>query len=585
MTETPGPTAPVDPPIRYLDPSTVRRRPGRGGVESTWYVADRLIVHGEVPPEMWARSRRIPDPGAPGITLYEVEPAESPATRVEAESRRQGCRIRLGVREGADETVQSLYLLTERPDVQPDAWELREADLDDESTAWRLSLDHVMTTQPFTSHPFTSHPFTSHPFTSHPFTSHPFTSHPFTSHPFTSHPFTSHPFSGMAEYAVPGRGGRTPVAWQGGRPARTPHDDERRMPDGTPRPVVAVVDTGLGSHPWFGTYSLQPGGSTGNGVVLRDVLHPDGRPIGTYPVPGQGQDDAEIGGTSAAPLTGPLDPVAGHGTFIAGIVHQICPDARILPVRAVGGTGVGIESEVIESLERLVAYQRAALEGDGEPVDVVVISMGYYHERPEDLEIDHPLRRVLDALGESGAAVVAASGNDGSTRPEYPAAFAPAGDRRAQPPVTVPEERERRSTPLPAVLAVGALNPDGTTALFSNDGEWVTHMRPGAAVVSTVPTTLDGPLTPSVRLKERLGDGHRATIDPEGFDGGFASWSGTSFAAPVVAAEIAQHLLDARSGAGGRRGRAGRRLDDRARRREDVWGAIAQVTGGPAGAR
>src|SRR5690606_39456900 len=54
-----------------------------------------------------------------------------------------------------------LRLLTDRPDRQPDAWEVLEADADDTTTGWRLSLDHVMLAVPFTSHPFTSHPFTS----------------------------------------------------------------------------------------------------------------------------------------------------------------------------------------------------------------------------------------------------------------------------------------------------------------------------------------------------------------------------------------------------------------------------------------
>ncbi len=599
---------PTDPPIRFLDPSGVRRRPGRRTVEPTWYVADRLLVHGTLPEQIRGRLR-APSERSPRRDVLEiVEPADDAAvTRVEREARRQGCRLGLQVRfrpeadaaRAADPlgAVDDRYgfvlrLLTDRPDIEPDAWEVLEVDRDDD-TSWRLSLDHVMSALPFTSHPFTSHPFTSHPFTSHPFTSHPFTSHPFTSHPFTSHPFTSHPFTshpmrGLGEYAVPGSGGRAPVRWLGGRPPRETRDDgdPRLMPDGARRPVVAVVDTGVGTHEWFGTYSLVPGESDGAGVVIRDAALPDGTPLGTYPVPEHPEDDAEIGGTSTAPLTGPLDPVAGHGTFIAGLVHQVCPDARILPVRAVGGSGLAIESEVIESLRRLESYQRLALAGDGDrdPVDVVVLSMGYYHEQPEDMEWDHPLGEVLGKLRDSGVAVVVAAGNDGVTRPEYPAAFAPEVDRRADPPrITVAKD----TTPArPPVLAVGALNPDGTTALFSNDGPWVTCLRPGAAVVSTVPRTLDGPITPSVRMKEKYSDGHRATIDPEGFQGGFATWSGTSFAAPVLAGEIAGRLLASRRRAAATPSDSLRPTGTTApaevlrQRVDDVWAAIEDATGG-----
>jgi hypothetical protein len=39
------------------------------------------------------------------------------------------------------------------------------------------------------------------------------------------------------------------------------------------------------------------------------------------------------------------------------------------------------------------------------------------------------------------------------------------------------------------VISVGALNLNGTKAMFSNDGDWVTAFALGAAVVSTYPST------------------------------------------------------------------------------------------------
>ncbi|MGH3586428.1 MAG: S8 family serine peptidase [Pseudonocardia sp.] len=390
----------------------------------------------------------------------------------------------------------------------------------------------------------------------------------------------------MAEYAVPGSGGRSPVSWLGAPPSRSIRDDGdySRTPDGAVRPVVAIVDTGIGTHEWFGTYGLDSGQHDGNGVVIRGASLPDG-PIGTYPAPRMAEEDAEIGGTSTAPLTGPLDPVAGHGTFIAGVVHQTCPNALLLPVRAVGGAGVAVESEVIESLRRLLRFHRRGLAGEqgSIAVDVVVLPLGYYHEQPEDLQWDHPLSEVLAHLRDSGVAVVVAAGNDGETRPEYPAAFAPEVDRRAIPPrITCPRDT---SASRPPILAVGATNPDGTTALFSNDGPWVTCVRPGASVVSTVPQTLDGPLTPSIRLQERYSDAVRSTIDPEGFQGGFATWSGTSFAAPVLAGEIARELLAdrsrrVRSDGATLAGSVGSADGDADERVAAIWRAISGATGG-----
>ena len=91
---------------------------------------------------------------------------------------------------------------------------------------------------------------------------------------------------------------------------------------------------------------------------------------------------------------------------------------------------------------------------------------------------------------------------------------------------------------------MGALNPDGQTiALFSNAGDWVSCHRVGAAVVSTMPTTFNGALQPAAELFV-AGDGHRASLDMDNFHGGFATWSGTSFAAPVLAGQLAQRLIE-----------------------------------------
>jgi subtilisin family serine protease len=93
------------------------------------------------------------------------------------------------------------------------------------------------------------------------------------------------------------------------------------------------------------------------------------------------------------------------------------------------------------------------------------------------------------------------------------------------------------------LISVGALNPDRTIALFSNAGPWVTCHRPGAALVSTFPVTFDASGQASYRV-DVPGDGVRSTIDPDNFHSGFGTWSGTSFAAPILAGELAQCLLD-----------------------------------------
>jgi subtilisin family serine protease len=147
---------------------------------------------------------------------------------------------------------------------------------------------------------------------------------------------------------------------------------------------------------------------------------------------------------------------------------------------------------------------------------------------------------LLEMMGECGTLVVASAGNEATSRPMYPAAFAPWSDDEGGGAAT-------RSDCLP-VLSVGALNPDASTALFSNGGPWVRAYQPGAAVVSTMPP-LQGGYEPLARVTA-FGR-QREAIDPDDFTGGFAVWSGTSFAAPLMAGRIAARLLHSMPAASG----------------------------------
>ncbi len=207
---------------------------------------------------------------------------------------------------------------------------------------------------------------------------------------------------------------------------------------------------------------------------------------------------------TAAPLVGTLDSHLGHGTFIAGIVRQVAPDAQVLAIRIMHSDGVVYEKDLIVALKVLAARQARALArgkaSQEDLVDIVVLSLGYFHEAPPD--------EVYTSI--------------------FPAALA---------------GRPKNHVPVPLV-SVGALNPDGTVALFSNDGSWVRCFATGAAIVSTFPTDINGSRTPAVALSSGYEPpNRRRTLDPDNFRSGFAVWSGTSFAAPLVAARAAAGLL------------------------------------------
>jgi subtilisin family serine protease len=289
------------------------------------------------------------------------------------------------------------------------------------------------------------------------------------------------------------------------------------------RPVVGILDTGCGKHSWLDPVVTKDPKLGAEKIGYADEVPPP---------------DPEQGGDWTGPLDGCLDPLSAHGTFIAGLVHQNCPDADILTWRVVKSEGPIVESDLVAALDDITEYAERGAAGDqnARPIDVLNLSMGYYHETPyDDALFDDHMLDLFDRLAKVGCTVVCSAGNDGTARPQFPAAFAGKADN---------------------CVSVGALNPNlDTVAIFSNTGDWVTCYAPGGAVLSTMPP-FQGGLEPEART--RAYDWVRESIDPDNFqrraaplkggseadpDGGFALWSGTSFAAPVQAGRIAQALV------------------------------------------
>lgn len=222
------------------------------------------------------------------------------------------------------------------------------------------------------------------------------------------------------------------------------------VPSGSGRPVtVAVLDTGITPHPWF----------TGT------AWWPEVTPEQLDPIPAGHEHDGES--------------QAGHGTFVAGVLLQQAPDARLWVERVLDDIGVCDELTLLHSLHRIRRREHTT----GVRLDVVNLSLGGYAHH------DHPSELVAGALRKFGShtVIVTAAGNNGSEREFWPAA-------------------------LKDCIAVGAKAP------FSDRGWWVDAHAPAVDVVGPYPARgADGELEPA-----------------------YARWSGTSFAAPHVAGAIAK---------------------------------------------
>jgi hypothetical protein len=255
-------------------------------------------------------------------------------------------------------------------------------------------------------------------------------------------------------------------------------------------PVIALLDSGVKSHSW---------------------LPADGDP--------QFVVDATEYGWTAPDLVQPppppgLDPANqfygshyGHATFIAGLIRLKAPNARVLSMPVMNNAGKVRQSDVVDSLTWLA---------DTHEVDVDIVLMAFGRQAdPGDDDLGN-LRKAVYGLRHRR--IVASAGNDDSDRTVYPAAFA---------------AEEGLS-----VVSVGAFTTPTQRAPYSNYGPWVREWRRGTNLVSTMPLT-----TTMGAGQSRVGEQPAAGLPDELDRGnGYAWWNGTSFAAALYAAGLANQM-------------------------------------------
>lgn len=283
---------------------------------------------------------------------------------------------------------------------------------------------------------------------------------------------------------------------------------------------VAVLDSGISSHPELNARLLPGWDFVSDGRYSRDGNGRDNDPAD----PGDAITAAEIAARPDAYAGCPPQAQSSwHGSIIAGQLAAVTNNGvgvaaanwqgRVLPVRVAGQCGAAV-SDIIDGLRWAAGLAVPGTTTNPNPARLIVLSYG--SDESCDVDSSTPTvrdtaRLYVEALAEvraAGATVFAAAGN------------------------------QRRAVGRPAAcegaFAVAALNRDGFKATYSNFGPQIRLATPGGddATGGSCDVQLgDGGL---------VSTGNLGTVDPGA--PGYVAASGTSFAAPAVAATAAMML-------------------------------------------
>ena len=185
--------------------------------------------------------------------------------------------------------------------------------------------------------------------------------------------------------------------------------------------IVAVLDTGLGiKHPAMKDHLVAE-------TDRRDFVSNDAIP-----------DEV---GTST-------DHGFGHGTAVAGLILEVAPNAKIMPLRVLDRKGQGDTDDVVSAIAWAVEHG----------ADIINLSLGTNDNYPA-------LVSMINWASSRGVFVVSSAGNQGRNRVTYPAAY---------------------SKGVNNIFSVGSLDLDNRKSNFSNYGN-LDVVLPGRGLVSAFP--------------------------------------------------------------------------------------------------
>lgn len=169
----------------------------------------------------------------------------------------------------------------------------------------------------------------------------------------------------------------------------------------------------------------------------------------------------------------------GHGTAVAGLIIQVAPKAKILPIRVLDGDGQGDLVSVIQGIDHAIMMG----------ADVINLSLG------ASGTVD-ALERMIGYARDKGIPMVASVGNQGEAAISHPAnwdSFLNYLDNQGQIKTDLLLNRDRATV----VTAVSSINSEGVKSSFANygpvhiaaPGEGVLTLYPGEQIVSVSGTS------------------------------------------------------------------------------------------------
>jgi subtilisin family serine protease len=221
-------------------------------------------------------------------------------------------------------------------------------------------------------------------------------------------------------------------------------------------------------------------------------------------------------------VSGHTYPMFDHGLFAAGIIHTLAPTVKLHLIEVLNHNGVGSIETIVDALQQLNTR------GANQPPLIVNCSLMLNiplagQPRPnlnwpslDNSELvermGNTVKWITDLLLDRNVLFVAAAGNDAD--------------------IEMPRPQARYPAAFDNVVGVGALHPDGAPADYSNISD--TPLNIGIA-------TFGGKTTGNASVPDEAVRGIYTGSFPSSQpnNDGWAWWSGTSFAAPIISGVLA----------------------------------------------